>query len=144
MRARGRDREITLGTSFIVGIFFALVLICAIFFAFGYSLGRRSALPASGVPVPAASPNTDTSAGNETCLRSPRSAGGLHNRIRNFRRATLLGGKENTGRAPGESLPKIQAASRTVAIIPPGGDCRRSFRSPPSRGQGDAAMLMLP
>ena len=51
----GRDREITLGTSFIVGIFFALVLICAIFFAFGYSLGRRSALPASGVP-PAAAP----------------------------------------------------------------------------------------
>lgn len=48
-----RDREVTLGTSFIVGIFFALVLICAIFFAFGYSLGRRSALPASGIPAPA-------------------------------------------------------------------------------------------
>ncbi len=48
---RGRDREMTLGTSFIVGIFFALVLICAIFFAFGYSLGRRSALPASGIPA---------------------------------------------------------------------------------------------
>lgn len=48
----GRDREISLGTSFIVGIFFALVLICAIFFAFGYSLGRRSALPASGAPAP--------------------------------------------------------------------------------------------
>jgi DedD protein len=55
----GHDREMTLGTSFIVGIFFALVLICAIFFAFGYSLGRRSALPASGVSTPAA--NTDTS-----------------------------------------------------------------------------------
>ncbi|WP_348269258.1 SPOR domain-containing protein [Edaphobacter paludis] len=59
-----RDREMTLGTSFIVGIFFALVLICAIFFAFGYSLGRRSALPASGVaaPAPAASTDTDGSA----------------------------------------------------------------------------------
>lgn len=53
----GHDREMTLGTSFIVGIFFALVLICAIFFAFGYSLGRRSALPASGVVAPA---STDT------------------------------------------------------------------------------------
>ena len=51
----GRDREMTLGTSFIVGMFFALVLICAIFFAFGYSLGRRSALPASGVSAAAAS-----------------------------------------------------------------------------------------
>lgn len=50
----GREREISLGTSFIVGIFFALVLICAIFFGFGYSLGRRSALPASGVAASAA------------------------------------------------------------------------------------------
>lgn len=57
----GRDREMTLGTSFIVGIFFALVLICAIFFAFGYSLGRRSTLPASGIPAPAA--GTETGAG---------------------------------------------------------------------------------
>jgi DedD protein len=56
-----RDREMTLGTSFIVGIFFALVLICAIFFAFGYSLGRRSALPASGVAAPAASQDTGSS-----------------------------------------------------------------------------------
>ena len=55
---RGRDREMTLGTSFIVGIFFALVLICAIFFAFGYSLGRRSALPASGVSAPAPGAST--------------------------------------------------------------------------------------
>jgi DedD protein len=57
-----RDPEVTLGTSFIVGIFFALILICAIFFAFGYSLGRRSALPASGVPAPAASTDTGASA----------------------------------------------------------------------------------
>lgn len=52
------NREISLGTSFIVGIFFALILICAIFFAFGYSLGRRSVLPASGVPTPATSTST--------------------------------------------------------------------------------------
>lgn len=52
------NREISLGTSFIVGIFFALILICAIFFAFGYSLGRRSVLPASGVPTPATRTST--------------------------------------------------------------------------------------
>jgi cell division septation protein DedD len=55
-----RDREISLGTSFIIGIFFALVLICAIFFAFGYSLGRRSALPASGVPDSAVATGTSS------------------------------------------------------------------------------------
>ena len=37
------DREISLGTPTILGIFFALALICAAFFGFGYSLGRKSA-----------------------------------------------------------------------------------------------------
>jgi cell division septation protein DedD len=65
----GREREISLGASFIVGIFFALVLICAIFFGFGYSLGRRSALPASGVANAAATSSTSatpTPAANAT------------------------------------------------------------------------------
>jgi DedD protein len=44
------DREISLGTTTILGIFFALALLCAVFFGFGYSLGRRSAQP----PVSAA------------------------------------------------------------------------------------------
>jgi DedD protein len=38
-----QDREISLGTTTILGIFFALALLCAVFFGFGYSLGRRSA-----------------------------------------------------------------------------------------------------
>jgi DedD protein len=45
-----QDREISLGTTTILGIFFALALLCAVFFGFGYSLGRRSAQP----PVSAA------------------------------------------------------------------------------------------
>ena len=40
-----QDREISLGTTTILGIFFALALLCAIFFGFGYSLGGRSAQP---------------------------------------------------------------------------------------------------
>ena len=42
-----QDREISLGTTTILGIFFALALICAVFFGFGYSMGRRSAQPAT-------------------------------------------------------------------------------------------------
>jgi DedD protein len=38
-----QDREISLGTTTILGIFFTLALLCAVFFGFGYSLGRRSA-----------------------------------------------------------------------------------------------------
>ena len=39
------EREISLGTTTIIGIFLALALICAAFFGFGYSLGRHSAPP---------------------------------------------------------------------------------------------------
>jgi cell division septation protein DedD len=41
--ATGQDREISLGATTILGIFFALSLLCAVFFGFGYSMGRRSA-----------------------------------------------------------------------------------------------------
>jgi DedD protein len=36
------EREISLGATTILGIFFALALLCAVFFGFGYSQGRRS------------------------------------------------------------------------------------------------------
>jgi cell division septation protein DedD len=45
--ATGQDREISLGTTTILGIFFALALLCAVFFGFGYSMGRRSAQAAT-------------------------------------------------------------------------------------------------
>jgi DedD protein len=43
-----QDREISLSTTTILGIFFALALLCAVFFGFGYSMGRKSAQPMSG------------------------------------------------------------------------------------------------
>ncbi len=36
------DREISLGTATVLGIFLALAIVCALFFGFGYSMGRRS------------------------------------------------------------------------------------------------------
>lgn len=40
-RARG-DREVTLSTGAILGIFFGLTLICGFFFAFGYNMGHKA------------------------------------------------------------------------------------------------------
>ena len=40
--ADGQDTEITLGTGRLLGLFFGLVVICAIFFGLGFSLGRNS------------------------------------------------------------------------------------------------------
>ena len=42
-----RDREISLGTGTVLGIFLALALVCSLFFGLGYSMGRRSAPGAS-------------------------------------------------------------------------------------------------
>ncbi len=50
-----QDQEITLGTGRLLGLFFGLVVICALFFSLGFSLGRRS-LPqsvAAAGPAPA-------------------------------------------------------------------------------------------
>jgi DedD protein len=64
--ASSQDTEITLGTAKLLGIFFGLVMICAVFFALGYALGRKSetsltsaatlgGLPASNAAKPATS-----------------------------------------------------------------------------------------
>ncbi len=39
-----QDREFTLSTGTVLALFFALALICAVFFGFGYSMGRKSAV----------------------------------------------------------------------------------------------------
>jgi DedD protein len=51
-----QEREISLGTSTILGIFLALALVCAAFFGFGYSLGRHSS-PAVASSIPDAKPD---------------------------------------------------------------------------------------
>lgn len=49
------DTEITLGTGKLLFLFFALVGVCALFFALGYSLGRKSE-PSLATSAPAAIP----------------------------------------------------------------------------------------
>ena len=46
--ASSQDTEITLGTAKLLGLFFGLVAICAVFFALGYTLGRKSDSGLSG------------------------------------------------------------------------------------------------
>jgi cell division septation protein DedD len=59
--ASSQDTEITLGTGKLLVLFFGLVGICALFFALGYSLGRKSepAITAASAAVP----QTTSSAG---------------------------------------------------------------------------------
>lgn len=60
--ASSQDTEITLGTGKLLVLFFGLVGICALFFALGYSLGRKSEptlATASAAIAPPTSPNAN-------------------------------------------------------------------------------------
>ena len=56
-----QDTEITLGTGKLLFLFFGLVGVCALFFALGYSLGRKSDLGVAAV-TNAGTPKVSTSA----------------------------------------------------------------------------------
>jgi DedD protein len=47
--AVAEDTEITLGTGKMLGLFFGLVALCAVFFGMGFSLGKSSAKPSGDV-----------------------------------------------------------------------------------------------
>ncbi len=60
MPTEQQDTEITLGTGRMLAIFFAFVLVCAFFFAIGFSLGRRTSVAGAGtlLSAPSATPAT--------------------------------------------------------------------------------------
>lgn len=60
MATAQQDTEITLGTGRMLVIFFALVMVCAFFFAIGFSLGRKTALAGAGsvLSTPTGAPST--------------------------------------------------------------------------------------
>lgn len=63
------DREVTLNTGTVLALFFALALICAVFFGFGYSMGRKS----TQAPVTAAAPEpspADGAGGDDTATHA--------------------------------------------------------------------------
>lgn len=64
--ASSEDTEITLGTGKLLVLFFGLVVICALFFALGYSIARKSEpsfAAASSTPSPQTAPDTKKSSG---------------------------------------------------------------------------------
>ena len=56
-----KPSEITLSTASLLGIFFGLVLVCGVFFGFGYSMGRGTG-HATQAAIPASAPEPDPTA----------------------------------------------------------------------------------
>lgn len=54
MPAAQKDTEITLGIGRMLVLFFTFVLVCAVFFSIGFSLGRKSTMLGANSPVNAA------------------------------------------------------------------------------------------
>ena len=67
----GTDTEITLGMKSLLGVFFGAVLVCGIFFGFGYSLGRSSAHPGAAIATPSPAIAVAPSTGSDTARPSP-------------------------------------------------------------------------
>ncbi len=78
-----QDQEITLGTGRLLGLFFGLVIICALFFSLGFSLGRRSATDAvalaastSAPAIPSGGPSAKPSPGRSNAVKTDCSTPG--------------------------------------------------------------------
>ena len=71
--ASSEDTEITLGTGKLLVLFFGLVGVCALFFALGYSLGRKSepTLAASSAAIPQSSANPANKSGGAAASTQP-------------------------------------------------------------------------
>jgi cell division septation protein DedD len=106
-----QDREITLGTGRMLALFFGLVLVCAVFFAIGFSLGKKTAtigspnLPATSNATPSA-PFRPSAAKNT----QPVSPAGDLSFYKNVEQKTA-----DSGLAPQDSQPKSAATPSAEA-----------------------------
>jgi cell division septation protein DedD len=71
------DRELTLSTGMILGIFLALVLLCGVFFGFGYKMGShtKAPLPANAASSDSSGPATAAFSTFKPAAGSPADAG---------------------------------------------------------------------
>ena len=68
-----QEREITLGTGRMLALFFGLVLVCAVFFAIGFSLGKKTAIVGSA-NLPATSNATPSASGRPSATKNTQPA----------------------------------------------------------------------
>jgi cell division septation protein DedD len=113
--ASSQDTEITLGTGKLLVLFFGLVGICALFFALGYSLGRKSE-PAITTASAAVLPQTVPGSGktNSGSATTPPMTfyKSVEQKDANPQLTPATDAKNDTGAAPANAAP-AQAAPNT-------------------------------
>jgi DedD protein len=121
-----RDREISLGTTTILGIFFVLALLCAVFFGFGYSMGRRSVQTIAGAPETTASDPT----GTKPSSAASRSSNEAADAVDSTSPSSPAGGKTS----PATAATKPQPSQITPAIQPTGSSAIKPVSMPRPAG----------
>lgn len=66
-----QERELTLSTGVILGIFLALVVLCGAFFGFGYKMGSRQPVPVGSTDAGSAQPSSSMFSGFKPAAGSP-------------------------------------------------------------------------
>jgi len=132
----GQDREITLGTATVLGIFFGLAILCAAFFGFGYSLGSKHNAPsgiANGEELP-----TRTFSGSKPAPGSPAGS--------NPYAPVVASGQIPSGTAVSSPAPSSTVAPRTLitpagAADPPSAPGSEELAVKPARTPPPAAVV---
>jgi DedD protein len=109
-----REREISLGTATVLGIFFVLALICAVFFGFGYSMGRKSAQSVVAAPADAAV-EADGGSSSKPAPGSPAKVAGSHSGEEQAETAAPAAESNDSG----SSAPVKTAVAPAVVVAKP-------------------------
>lgn len=130
-----RDRELTLSTGAILGLFFGLVVLCGVVFAFGYSMGRHKTSPADNTTATEAA--TDSPSTNFTTFKpaagSPAGSGP----------ATVTAPPASAAASPQAPVqshvvqvqPSYSPSNSTPAYAPPSAPPAPIVRTPPPSAQ---------
>ena len=121
--ASSQDTEITLGTGKLLFLFFGLVGICAMFFALGYSLGRKSEpaiTSASAAASPQLVPGTTKASSGSPASPSMSFYKSVEQKDANAELTPPADAKPDTAAAPGDaavtSAPAANAPDPTTTL----------------------------
>jgi len=121
--ASSQDTEITLGTGKLLFLFFGLVGICAMFFALGYSLGRKSEpaiTSASAAASPQLVPGTTKASSGSPASPSMSFYKSVEQKDANAELTPAADAKPDTAAAPADaavtSAPAANAADPTTTL----------------------------
>jgi DedD protein len=106
-----REPEITLSTASLLGIFVGLVLVCGVFFGFGYSVGRRATVSVDSAATSTPSATTEDADGQGAAKNSGGDAQDAGSTP-----APVPDASANSGEAPAEA-PARTSRTATLPVV---------------------------